>query len=60
MNTHVLAFHTSITGMPAMGLSGSSCAAQFVMSFAPTTRQTSVLSMSGFTFARRIPCRAQT
>ena len=42
----VLAFHTSSTGMPAMGLVGSSCAAGFTMSLAPMTMATSVSGKS--------------
>jgi hypothetical protein len=42
----VLAFHTSSTGMPAIGLVGSSCAAGFTMSLAPMTMVTSVSGKS--------------
>ena len=38
----VLAFQTSSTGMPAIGLVGSSCAAGLTMSLAPMTMATSV------------------
>ena len=37
----VLPFQTSSTGMPAIGLSGSSCADGLTMSFAPMTTETS-------------------
>jgi hypothetical protein len=46
MTMEVLAFHTSSTGMPAMGLVGSSCAAGFTMSLAPITMATSVSGKS--------------
>ncbi len=42
----VLAFQTSSTGMPAIGLVGSSCAAGFTMSLAPITMATSVAGKS--------------
>ena len=42
----VLAFQHSSTGMPAMGLFGSSCAAGFTMSFDPMTMATSVFGKS--------------
>src|SRR5262249_38741627 len=35
MTMELCAFHTSSTGIPAMGLAGSSCALGFTMSFAP-------------------------
>ena len=38
----VCAFQTSSTGMPAIGLAGSSCAAGLTMSLAPMTIETSV------------------
>jgi hypothetical protein len=38
----VLAFHTSRTGIPAIGLSGSSKAEEFTISLAPTTMTISV------------------
>jgi hypothetical protein len=37
-----LAFHTSKTGIPAIGLSGSSKAEELTISLAPTTNTTSV------------------
>src|SRR5690349_22362115 len=37
MTIEFFAFHTSSTGMPAIGLVGSSCAAGFTMSLAPIT-----------------------
>jgi hypothetical protein len=46
MTIEVFAFHTSSTGMPAIGLVGSSCAAGFTMSFAPITIATSVAGKS--------------
>src|SRR5260221_4432811 len=42
ITTTFFAFHTSSTGMPAMGLEGSSCAAGLTMSLAPITIATSV------------------
>ena len=42
----VRAFQTSSTGMPAMGLVGSSCAAGFTMSLAPITMETSASGKS--------------
>ena len=44
--TTFLAFHTSKTGIPAIGLSGSSRADEFTMSLAPTTNTTSVSGKS--------------
>ena len=46
MTMEVLAFQTSSTGMPAIGLVGSSCAAGFTMSLAPITMATSVVGKS--------------
>ncbi|MNV08081.1 hypothetical protein D3C71_985380 [compost metagenome] len=42
----VLAFHTSSTGMPAMGLDGSSKALGFTISLAPITMATSASGKS--------------
>ena len=44
----VFAFQTSSTGIPAMGLAGSSSAAGFTMSLAPITIETSVSGKSSF------------
>ncbi|MNS92563.1 hypothetical protein D3C72_1267060 [compost metagenome] len=44
--TTVRAFQTSSTGMPAMGLPGSSSAPGLTMSLAPTTSTTSAFSKS--------------
>ncbi len=46
MTIDVFAFHTSSTGMPAIGLVGSSCAAGLTMSLAPMTIATSVSGKS--------------
>ena len=46
MTIEVFAFQTSNTGIPAIGLLGSSCAAGFTMSFAPITIATSVAGNS--------------
>ena len=46
MTIEVRAFHTSSTGMPAIGLVGSSCAEGFTMSLAPMTIDTSVSGKS--------------
>ena len=40
--TDCFAFQTSMTGMPAMALFGSSCAPEFTVSFAPMTMATCV------------------
>mmetsp|Transcript_19233 Transcript_19233/g.49318 ORF Transcript_19233/g.49318 Transcript_19233/m.49318 type:complete len:205 (-) Transcript_19233:2459-3073(-) len=44
-----LDLHTSITGMPQIEQPSTSCAAELVMSFAPTTSTTSIFSISGLT-----------
>jgi hypothetical protein len=46
MTTELCAFHTSSTGIPAIGLDGSSCALGFTMSLAPITIATSVSGKS--------------
>ena len=46
MTTVCLAFQTSNTGIPAMGLSGSVCAAGLTVSFAPIIRTISVVGKS--------------